>query len=340
MTMTIPHRFQGLGVSRGGLVVSLGALIAVACGGPTGREPAETDDETAVHQAAVRSRCTESTLRAAVRDDGRFDFATCDNPDGIVQVSATIPIQVSRFVLEGRGALRLVWSGGGTCDKTVGQPALFDIRGDDNVLRGFSVEGAPDGIHVSTGRRNRLEGLTYPFVCEDAITNGNKTAASATETLIKNCVFKKSDDKAIQSNGGSLRVEGCRFENVKRAIGACAEIADPGHHPVRPCPIASHITAVGNTVIGCSGYAFRSAGKRSRGAQGTLSAIGNTFVDCSGAIAAYEDGESYAEGNKHTGRCAATLKSVDRGELRYCRQTSVCDKLVDGSSSRVRASCR
>lgn len=272
--------------------------------------------------------CTEADLRASADAGVPFDYLVegCENPEGKITVSETIIVRKDGMTIDGRDQMKLVWTGPGECNKLPTNYAAITIKASRVTLKNFAVHGAPDGLHVTSGDSNVIDHVVFPYVCEDAITNGNKKPTSATNTLIKNSYFANSDDKAIQSNGGSLRVENCRFTNVFRSIGVCSEKADPGWHDVAPCPVASHVEAVGNVVTGCKGYAMRAAGKRERGANGTLRAWNNQFIDCAPAFQAEEDGDVYAAYNKISGKCDFVFRTLANGKIRACGNSYTCRK--------------
>lgn len=281
--------------------------------------------------------CTEADIRQSVQAGLSFDYRTagCENPSGRIEISNTIDITRDGVTVDGQKRMKLVWVGPGECNKLPTNYAAITIRASRVVLKNFEVLGAPDGLHVNSGSFNVIDGVVFPYVCEDAITNGNKKPDSATNTVIRNSAFYNSDDKAIQVNGGSVRVENSYFENVFRAIGACASKADPGWHEAKPCPVPTHIEAIKNTVIGCKGYSMRAAGKAEAGAAGTLRAISNRFRDCAPAIQAEEDGQVYAAYNDIRGVCKFAFRTFAGGSIKTCGNTYSCQSWKEPSSNVV-----
>lgn len=280
----------------------------------------------------ISKPCTEKTVREAIASKGSFIFTdeACDSDT--IFFSEGIELK-GNITIDGGNKLKLSWTGEGSqCDEFPRKSKFthFYTTGDNNVLKNFTILLSPEGIHLNSGNNNLIENVKFDRICEDAITNGNKKETSATNTIIRNSVFKNGPDKAIQCNGGSITVESSHFENIPRSIGACSTKADPGFHAAAPCPKACHIKAYKNTVIGCRGYAFRSAGKLEFGANGTLEAIGNAFHDCSPAVHASEDGYTYAEKNKSTGKCKIFASTIQSGQVDLCENKHSCKKLAEG----------
>jgi hypothetical protein len=290
--------------------------------------------------AAFAKICTEADIRAQVGAALPFDYEGegCENAGGKIEIAATINIMKSDVVVDGKDKMKLVWIGPGECNKKPTNHAVFTIKASRVTLRNFSVLGAPDGLHVNSGDASVIDHVVFPYVCEDAITNGNKKPNSATNTVIKNSYFMNSDDKAIQVNGGSVRVDNCSFKNVFRSIGACAEKADPGWHDVGECPVPTHIEATGNVIDSCRGYAMRAAGKAEKGAAGTLRAIGNRFSNCAPAIQAEESGQVYAAYNVVDGQCDYLFRTLADGKIQACGNTYSC-KAWKASGSDVTEKC-
>jgi len=284
--------------------------------------------------------CTEADIRQALQENRAFHYAkeNCANVDGIIEIRKGIRIRTHQWIFDGAGSdgksrARLVWKGEGGCDKFPRNSnfAFFAIEGDDNRLQNFSAEGAPEGLHVLTGKRNTIENVKFPFVCEDAITNGNKKPQSATETKVLKSQFMNSTDKAIQINGGQITVEGCEFRNVFRSIGACAVKADPGFHDAKPCGYPSHIIARYNRVYGCKGYGMRAAGK-DEATGGTLLAEHNYFRDCREPLHAEEEGALIARHNEFRGSCKVAVKTIQSGRAVYGPgNISDCEYKSDGN---------
>lgn len=286
--------------------------------------------------SAFAKNCTESDIRSAHSAGRAFIYSRegCTNANGIITIKKGIKISKTGWKFDGEKIARLVWKGGGKCkDKTPRSSdyAFFDLTGKNGTVANFSAEGAPEGIHVSTGSGNVVDGVVFPEVCEDGITNGNKKSSSATGTVIKDCKFSNSDDKAIQTNGGTITVQDSVFRNVYRSIGMCSVKADPGHHDAKPCGFRSKITALRNTVYGCSGYGMRAAGKDSAKG-GTLYAEGNVFHDCDTPIQAEEEGYVEAQRNEFLGSCKQAIKTIAKGTGLYgCGNKNQCRNDFSGN---------
>ncbi len=289
--------------------------------------------------------CTESDIRAAISSSKSFNYKSegCANKDGIITIKKGMEIDGNGWMFDGSGVARLVWKGAGGCDKTPrgSEFAFFDFTGNFNTVANFSAEGAPEGIHVSTGKGNVIDAVSFPFICEDGVTNGNKRSNSATDTVVRNSRFRGSDDKAIQVNGGTITVENCDFADVYRSIGMCSVKADPGHHEARPCGYKSKIIARGNHIKGCSGYAMRSAGKDSAKG-GVLIAENNTITDCATPVQVEEEGYAEVRNNEFYGNCDTGLKVLtSKGSALYgCGNRNSCRKLYSSGSVKVESNCK
>jgi hypothetical protein len=284
---------------------------------------------------AQAKTCTEADIRAAASSGKSFSYSGsgCTNKSGIITFKKGISVSKSGWKFDGSGIARLVWKGGGGCDKTPrgGEYAFFDLKGSKNTLANFSAEGAPEGIHVSTGSGNVIDGVSFPFICEDAITNGNKKSSSASGTVVRRSKFRGSNDKAIQVNGGSITVEDSDFANVYRSIASCSVKADPGHHEAKPCGFRSKIIARRNKIKGCNGYAMRAAGKDSAKG-GTLLAENNYVTDCSTPVQVEEEGFAEVRNNEFYGNCDTGVKVLtSKGKALYgCGNRNSCRKLFSG----------
>ena len=74
--------------------------------------------------------------------------------------------------------------------------------------------------------------MKFPKVCEDAITN-NGRGFEAFRTIIRNCYFESSEDKAVMiNNGGSVTVENCEFVDCTQPVRAGGR---SGTYVVRKC---------------------------------------------------------------------------------------------------------
>jgi len=124
---------------------------------------------------------------------------------------------IQYFPQEGRevsfGGDALEWKGSGECSQKESQEPIIAVQGDGVTVRNAMILGSPDGIHV-TSKNVTIRDITFPDVCEDAIT-----ANDADNLVIRNCYFRGADDKAIQLNSGkNILIENCVFENSSTPI--------------------------------------------------------------------------------------------------------------------------
>jgi hypothetical protein len=282
---------------------------------------------------ALAKDCTESTIREAIKAKKRFDFVEEGCSDKVVYISKGIGLG-GGVTIDGRGKLKLSWKGPGSqCDEIPRGDdfATFFTTGSKNVIKNLTILLSPEGIQLSKGSDNVVDGVTFERICEDAITNGNKKSTSATGSIIRNSVFKNAPDKAIQCNGGSVTVQNSEFRNVERAIGACTYKADGANHGAKECPTVCHIKAYNNRVYGCDGgYAFRGAGYLQGKKQGTLTALNNTFYNCKVPLVAAQYGYIYAEDNVSQGGCEAVARTEQSGTGHVCENKG-CNKPGQGS---------
>jgi hypothetical protein len=202
-------------------------------------------------QAAI---CTHVELG----QDLKKGFASCKE----YQIQATIYIR-STVKFDGRGA-RITGVGAyKQCNQFPTNKAVFWIESSNNVLKNFTIVQSPEGIHVAKGNNNRLENIIFQKVCEDAITNGdNKNYnTSAHRTVVTGCSFYKGEDKAIQSNGGTMLIENSTFTDVARPISSCGHNADPGFHAPGVCPARSDLYVQNSVFVRSDNYALQAAGK-------------------------------------------------------------------------------
>lgn len=225
--------------------------------------------------------CTATTLEA----DLKKGSASCKTYD----VNKTIYIR-SKVNFDGKGAKI---TGVGTfkqCDKYPSSKAVFWIESSRNVLKNFTIVTSPEGIHVATGVSNVLENITFAKVCEDAITNGNKTSNSATKTIVSNCKFYNGTDKAIQSNGGTMLVDGSEFSNILRPISTCGNSADGQYHDAKLCRVKSVIYVQNTKFVNSRSYAMQAAGEKSS----LLYARNNKFINVPTAFRTQQTGKIYS----------------------------------------------
>ncbi len=130
---------------------------------------------------------------------------------GTLKVGETVILDRAGATYDYRGAT-LVWTGRGDCSQKEGMPPMFTITAPDVTLKNAVVVGAPDGIHICSARVT-LENLTFPKVCEDAVT----FKRGARRATVRDCQFAGAEDKVIQAgHGRGHRVYRCRFEGCRR----------------------------------------------------------------------------------------------------------------------------
>jgi hypothetical protein len=199
------------------------------------------------------SPCTTSKLESDVSKGS----ASCKE----YHVNRTIYIK-KKVNFNGKGA-RITGVGAfKQCDKYPTNKAVFWITSSGSTLRNFTIVTSPEGIHVAKGRGNTLENITFSKVCEDAITNGDKTSSSATRTIVRGCKFYNAEDKAIQSNGGTMLVEKSYFKDVNRPISTCGNAADGKYHGPKKCHVKSTIYVQDSTFVNSTSYAMQAAGEK------------------------------------------------------------------------------
>ncbi len=132
-------------------------------------------------------------------------------PAGTIEIPKMIVLDQAGATYDYRGAT-LVWTGPGDCSQREGMSPMFSITAPGITLRNATIVGAPDGIHIHS-RGVVLENLTFPDVCEDAVT----FKRGSSRATVRRCHFAKAEDKAIQATGGrGHRVHGCIFIGCKR----------------------------------------------------------------------------------------------------------------------------
>ncbi|MBP7843429.1 MAG: pectate lyase [Proteobacteria bacterium] len=201
----------------------------------------------------TRAACDTDKLEA----DVKAGTATCAS----YEVDRTIIIK-NTVKFDGKGA-RITGVGSfDQCDQFPTNKAVFFIYSNGSILSNFTIVQSPEGIHVAEGFKNQIVNVRFQKVCEDAITNGNnKNNKSAKHTIIKNCSFENAEDKAIQSNGGSMHIIGNKFIDVARPVSTCGHKADPGYHDPGACPIRSDLYVEKNKMIRSTTYAVQASGK-------------------------------------------------------------------------------
>lgn len=184
---------------------------------------------------SLQIECTESALRSALdsisnQDGGKITF---QSDHDTVDVSDRIYFYGNNLVLDGgQQEIVLRYTGPDDCSQTEGQDHFIEIHGDNNKITNFTLLGFPDGIHIQSGNNNVVENLKFPYICEDAVTN-NGRGYEAFGTVIRNCYFEGSEDKAVMiNNGGSVVVEECEFVNCAQPVRAGGR---KGEYSVRNC---------------------------------------------------------------------------------------------------------
>lgn len=123
------------------------------------------------------------------------------------------------------GGATLVWTGRGDCSQRENMPPMFAITAPGVTLKNAIIVGAPDGIHIYS-KGVVLENLTFPDVCEDAVT----FKRGASKATIRDCRFAKAKDKVIQaSHGRGHKIYRCHFENCARAFRSKAGVTAKFH---------------------------------------------------------------------------------------------------------------
>ena len=119
-------------------------------------------------------------------------------PSGkVIIIRDTITLTKRNATFDYEGAT-LRWQGSGDCSQKENMPPIFNIAGSGITVKNCTIVGAPDGIHISAARVT-LENISFPDVCEDAIT----MKKGARWGKIHKCYFAKAVDKAIQCTYGN-----------------------------------------------------------------------------------------------------------------------------------------
>ncbi|MEK7405593.1 MAG: right-handed parallel beta-helix repeat-containing protein, partial [Acidobacteriota bacterium] len=194
------------------------------------------------HALELRIDATEAALRDALAKvaaggGGRITF----NVSGaVIGIEDRIYFYGNDMVLDGEDRnITFKYTGPDACSQTEGQDHLIEIHGDKNVVRNFTLDRFPEGIHIQSGHDNVVENIRFPKVCEDAVTN-NGRGLEAFRTIIRNCYFEDSEDKAVMINdGGSVTVENCEFVNCQQPVRAGGK---SGRHVIRKCQFRGRST--------------------------------------------------------------------------------------------------
>lgn len=129
----------------------------------------------------------------------------------IVRDTITLDRRNTTYDYEGA---TLIWKGPGDCSQTEDMPPIFRITGNGITVKNATIVGAPDGIHIQAARVT-IENISFPDVCEDAITMKD----GARWSKVTKCFFAKATDKAIQcSHGSGHRIYDNIFVNVRCAL--------------------------------------------------------------------------------------------------------------------------
>lgn len=253
----------------------------------------------------LRISCTEEGLRSALKQvaeagGGKITF-NCSN--AVLSIKDTIKFHGSGVLLDGEDRNIVVrYSGPDDCSQKEGQDRFLEIYGDRNVVRNLTLDRFPDGIHVQSGYDNVVENLKFPVVCEDAVTNSGM-GFEAFRTIIRNCYFEDSEDKAVMiNNGGSVTVENCVFVNCQQPVRAGGK---SGKHIVR----------------GCTFRGQKSTGPRFSGGQEGMVLIfeGNQVEDAQYGIRVYGSVQAILRGNTFRPRlsdgCAVYIFENARARL-------------------------
>jgi hypothetical protein len=231
----------------------------------------------------LRIESTEAALRAALQrvaaaGGGTITFAASNVA---IDIQDRIVFEGNDVVLDGENRnLTLRYTGPDDCSQTEGQDSFIEIHGDRNVIRNFTLERFPEGIHVQRGYDNVVENLRFPKVCEDAITNGGR-GMEAFRTIVRKSRFAESEDKAIMINeGGSVTVEHCEFVNTMQPVRAGGRT---GRHVVRN-----------------NEFRGRSSGPRFNGGAGGMVVVfeNNVVEDATYALRIYGSVQAVVRGNR------------------------------------------
>jgi len=184
-------------------------------------------------EAALRDALT----RVAAAGGGRITF----NVSGaVIGIQDRIYFYGNDLVLDGEDRnITFKYTGPDACDQTEGQDHFIELHGDRNIIRNFTLDRFPDGIHVQSGHDNLIDNVRFPKVCEDAVTN-NGRGLEAFRTIIRNCYFQDAEDKAVMiNNGGSVTVENCQFVHCTQPVRAGGQ---SGRYTVRKCSFRGRST--------------------------------------------------------------------------------------------------
>jgi parallel beta-helix repeat protein len=190
----------------------------------------------------LQIECNEAGLRSALdsisnQDGGKIVFL---GDHDTVDISDRIYFYGNNLELDGgQHEIVIRYTGPDDCSQTEGQDHFIEIHGDNNKISNFTLLGFPDGIHIQSGNNNVVEYVKFPYICEDAVTNSGR-GYEAFGTIIRNCYFEGSEDKAVMiNNGGSVILEDCEFVNCAQPVRAGGK---KGEYVVRNCVFAGTST--------------------------------------------------------------------------------------------------
>jgi hypothetical protein len=183
----------------------------------------------------LQIECTESALRSALdsisnQGGGKITFKS---EHDTVDISDRIYFYGNNLVLDGsQQEIVLRYTGPDDCSQTEGLDHFIEIHGNNNKISNFTLLGFPDGIHIQSGNENVVENIKFPYICEDAVTN-NGRGYEAFGTVIQNCYFEGSEDKAVMiNNGGSVVIKDCEFVNCAQPVRAGGKY---GEYVIKDC---------------------------------------------------------------------------------------------------------
>jgi parallel beta-helix repeat protein len=195
----------------------------------------DEDISNSNNRVHLQIESTESALRIALdsisnQDGGKISFISDHDT---IDISDRIYFYGNNLELDGnQQQIIFRYTGQDDCSQTEGQDHFIEIHGDNNKIINFTLIGFPDGIHIQSGIDNVVENIKFPYICEDAVTNSGRGYESF-QTVIRNCYFESSEDKAVMiNNGGSVLVEDCEFVNCAQPVRAGGK---RGTHTVRNC---------------------------------------------------------------------------------------------------------
>lgn len=198
------------------------------------------------------TECSEQAFRRALDFIANVGAGTItfNCTDSFIDTSDRIYFFGNNLLIDGEDKNNTFrYTGPDICNQVEGQDCLIQFQGDNNMIRNFTLWKYPDGIHVTSGHNNIVEGIIFPIICEDAVTNGGG-GFEAFGTIIRGCYMKDSVDKAIMlDNGGSCTIEHCEFHNTCQSVRGIG--GDQALYTVRNCYFH------GDSAIGDTGHGPR-----------------------------------------------------------------------------------